>query len=120
MENHQKIALVLAKVWEMKDLDLLWQNLAENVEWYEGPYAEALKSKDAVVKQWEKDLAGQNDIMVKVELFAVEDQKGSYHFRASWVDVKRGTMELDGIFLVRLNSKGKIEYFNQWYALKPE
>lgn len=118
MENHQKIAKILADIWEKKDLDLLRQNLADNIEWYEGPYAKALKSKDAVVNQWVKDLTGQEDIKVKIELFAAENQKGSYHFQASFSDAKRGTIELDGIFFVRLNNDGKIEYFNQWYQAK--
>jgi len=118
MNAHQKIAQTLAEVWQNKNFDLLKESLADNTKWYEGPYKEPLKNRDAIIDQWRNDLAPQSDIKVETNVLAVKGTTGCYHFVATWSDSQRGKLKIDGIFLVELDNSGKIKSFNQWYALK--
>jgi hypothetical protein len=119
LENHKKIAQVLSEVWEKKEYGLLQEYLAEDIEWREGPYKDPIISRRDVVRLWRNDLATQNNIKVSTDILATDGNKGCYHFAASWVDVDRGGIEIDGIFLVVLDELGKVQNFNQWYTLKP-
>ena len=120
MKTHQKIAKLISEVWENKDFDLLEANLSDNVQWYEGSYSDPLHTHRAVIGQWKKDLSTQKDINSPVEVIMANGQEGFYHCRASWIEDAQGQRELDGIFHIRLDSDGKIEYFNSWWTEKSE
>jgi len=117
MEAHQKIAKALVNSWQNKDYNLLRDNLADNLKWYENPFDTPLKTADAVLEQWKRDLAAQSNIEVDVEILAADAGQGIHRFRVSWTEGEK-TQELDGIFLVRLDARGKIKYFCQWWSAK--
>lgn len=119
MEAHQKVAKILTKIWQDKDFDLLAQNLADSVSWYEGSYSQPLQTPQEVVKQWKSDLSTQSGIVAPTKVMGVNGAEGYYHCCASWTEAQKGRRELDGIFLVRLDKKGKIKYFNSWWTEKP-
>lgn len=119
MEAHQKIAKVISKVWEQKNFELLRQNLSEQVEWLEGSYSQPLTDADAVLGQWQSDLLTQSEIKAPVSVMGTNGAEGYYHCRASWLEAGKGKRELDGVFVVRLDGHGKINYFNSWWTTKP-
>jgi len=117
VKAHQKIAKVIVNSWQNKDYSLLRENLADSLSWYENPFDTPLKTADAVLERWQRDLVAQSNIEVDVEILATDAGQGIYRFRASWTEGEE-TQELDGIFLVRLNTEGKVKYFCQWWTAK--
>lgn len=118
MNDHERIASVLAQAWEQKDFELLRSSLEDELEWREGPYSTPLKTPDEVIRTWVKDLEPQNNIKVTVDGIAADGNEVYYHFRASWDDSKRGKVEIDGVFCVTISDAGKITKFDQWYEIK--
>ena len=118
METHQKIADVITGAWENKDPELLRSYLAQRIYWREDTYSKPLRNPNNVIEQWQKDLATQSDIKIKIEVLAAGKHDIFYHCTGIWKDQKKGKRELDGIFQVRLNPDSKISYFNQWWTAK--
>lgn len=116
MDAHNAIAKSLEKVWENKDFNLLDKILSKEVHWYEGSFEDPLTSPKAVIKQWQEDLSTQNEISVKIEVMMINGHEGIYHCRATWTEVKG--RELDGVFDVKLDTDGLINYFNSWWTEK--
>ncbi|HSX46958.1 MAG TPA: DUF4440 domain-containing protein [Patescibacteria group bacterium] len=117
-EQHQRVCTALQNAWQNKDFELLKTALAPNLQWYEGSYEAALTTADAVVAQWQKDLATQSNIKVEVVLLDFVEGHGYYHCRANWQRSDSTLRESDGIFVAYLNETGQITYFNQWWTGK--
>ncbi len=114
--HHLYIAGSLQAAWQQKDFDLLYSNLADNVVWYENPFDQPLRSPDAIIGQWQKDLFNQHDISTDIVLADCVEHNGYYRFKASWTDNGGEHFELDGMFQITLNDDGKILEFRQWWS----
>lgn len=117
MEEHQAIAQVIQRAWQQKDLQLLSQNLADPLQWYEGAYDPPLTTPTAVIQQWQQDLARQSNLQVGVEVLDSMDRNGFYHCQAAWTE-DGASKQVDGLFNIKLDERGKINYFMPWYSAK--
>lgn len=113
---HSQISTILKDAWQDKNLELLRSHLASKLEWYESSIENPLSSPDAVISQWEKDLKEQTDLRIEVELLDWIENRAYYHCEASWKDKSDQDHELDGLFVTKLNTEGRIIYFNQWWT----
>lgn len=113
--KHLYIAGSLQTAWQQKDFDLLYSVIAENVEWYETPFDDPLLSPDEIIGQWQKDLFDQHEINADIRLLDCVDERGYYHFGASWTNNAGERYTLDGVFEILIDEEGSITRFRQWW-----
>jgi len=103
----------IKRAWQQLNPGLLREALADNIEWHETPFDKPLRGADAVINQWEKDLAGQTNVAFKYEVLFDHDGKQSINWHCIWT-VNNSKRELDGVFYFELNNNDKLMFFKQW------
>lgn len=109
----------LGKAWISKSPDAASNLCSEDVIYFENPFLPPLKGKDAVKKVWLEVPPGQKDINFKYEILAVTSELGIARWTATFIRVPANTKaELEGIYLVKLDSAGLCKEFHQWWNSK--
>lgn len=120
MKNISKYYIWLTgikKSWEEKNFDVLSDLFADDLEYFESPFGPPLTSKQDVINQWKKDLAGQTDIEFKYETLAAWEFYCIANWNARFVRDGKPVI-LDGIFYFKLNRENRCKYFKQWRVVK--
>ncbi len=103
----------------MRDPDMAAGLCAENVLYYEDPFAEPLEGRTAVREIWEEVPKTQKDIRFTFDIMAVHGQMGIAHWSASYTKISSGKrVPLDGVFVVTLDEKGLCSEFRMWWNSK--
>ena len=108
----------LKKAWETKNPKLASEICTEKLLWHETPFEKPLRTRAAVLKEWQAVLK-QEKISVNYQILAIAEGFGIAHWSASFSRIpSKEKVELDGIFKVKLNNKGLCTEFHQWYNSK--
>ena len=119
-KNFSKWLDDLGKAWISKSPEAASNLCSENVVYFENPFLAPLKGKQAVKKVWLEVPTGQKDINYKYEILVVTSEFGVARWMASFIRVPANTKtELEGIYLVKLDSEGLCKEFHQWWNSKP-
>lgn len=103
------------KAWADLDPQKALSMLSRDVEYHESPFSGPCKSWDEVVKLWEVVSDNQKDITFKHDVIMTNNDLGLIHWRVRRTTVPEGKrQEFDGVFLVKLNSRGLCTMFKQW------
>jgi len=108
---------VICRAWEQKKPELLNDIIADSFEWYEDPYGEVITNRDLLLSMWESDLEFQQNISVRLERIVEQPGLCISKWHATFTDAS-GSIELDGVFMIRLNDDQRLVEFRQWYAKK--
>lgn len=114
-ELHQHVGEVICTAWRKKDYELLRSVLADILEWYEGPFDSPQRTVREVVARWEQDVRSQSNIRAAI---ATIEMVGDVSFQRckAYYELAGKPKELDGIFRIQLDTEGKINRFEQWWA----
>lgn len=109
----------LGQAWMKRSPDMAINLCAKNVVYYENPFQKPVRGLDAVRKIWEEVPKSQKDIKFTYRIIAAHENIGVAHWHASFIRLpSEAKAELDGIFMVKLDNKGKCEVFHQWWNSK--
>ncbi|MBP7766980.1 hypothetical protein KA068_00470 [Candidatus Saccharibacteria bacterium] len=98
----------MVKGWEGCDVDMALSVFAENVEYWESPYS--LVNPNDLRRLWQSIKVDKNT-KVSVSVFCSCEDSYAVQWRATWAGEDRTRQQKSGVYLVRLNSEGKCDYF---------
>lgn len=84
---------------------------------YQGiPSSEPMRGREAIRAYWAEVPQTQERVEFRSELVRVTEGLGVAQWHASFIRVTtRVRVELDGVFIVRLNESGECTEFNEWW-----
>jgi hypothetical protein len=115
---HEAAGHVIQEAWETKDLTLLAEGLSDDINFYENVLEKPLTDKQSILSQWKRDLTQQSDIKVQLLLLDWVENRGYHRCKASWKDNDGTVSEIDAIYIISIDSNGKIISFLPWYTSK--
>jgi hypothetical protein len=102
----------MKKAWETKDPQAAADLCSDKgFLYYESQFREPLTTKEEVVKVWEKRFKDMSGKEFEFNILATNKRGGVVHWRVD----KAG---LDGVFAVKLDTKGLCTEFRQWWMEK--
>ncbi len=109
----------LKDAWETKNPQAAIDLCSENVQWYETPFGEPLRTKKEIFDEWQTVPTDQKNIVVSYEIIIIADTFGIAHWSATFTRIPSGEKaHLDGIYKVSLDDKNLCTEFHQWYNTK--
>ena len=102
------------KAWKTRDPKLIKKLYAKNAKYYEKPFEAPISGIKSITEYWSIIAKTQEDVKFDYEILSVNKKQGIAHWRASFVR-KLTQVKLDGIFVVKLNSKNKCTVFKEWW-----
>jgi uncharacterized protein (TIGR02246 family) len=104
------------RAWEEGDPQAAASIFSADAVYCETPFDEPMRGRDAILRYWSDALGSQDQVKFSYEVLAVSEGNGIARWRASFVRVPSSAqVELDGIFLVRMNSEGQCTQFQEWW-----
>lgn len=105
--------------WEAKNPQKVADLCAEKLLYYETPFLPPFRTREDVMKEWEKVPGTQKDIKFNYEILSVDKKWGIAHFIAKFTRVPSGEKaEIDGIFKIALDEENLCKEFCQWFNTK--
>ena len=118
MEQLENWLELLKTAWEKKNPDLAIELCAEKFIWYEAPFQNPITTRQGLLDEWES-VQNHKDISMKYEILSLTGNVGIAKWSAVFKRLSEETStELEGIYLVKLDSQGKCTEFHQWYNSK--
>ena len=106
------------RAWENRDPEAAAELFSENATYRETPFDEPARGREAIFEYWARATAGQDGVRFGHEVLMVDGDMGVARWRASFERVRAGTaVELDGIFVVRMDADGRCEEFREWWHI---
>ncbi|MFB6099946.1 MAG: nuclear transport factor 2 family protein [Candidatus Nanohalobium sp.] len=102
------------KCWKKGDIDKVLNLFTEDVEYWEAPSQKP--GPEELRHEWES-VMDQEDIELETEVFSSQERKHTVQWKLSYVQEGERT-ELDGFYLIKLNSEGKCYEFWQYCQLE--
>lgn len=104
------------QAWETRDPRAAADLFAEEATYRETPFDKPLKGREEISGYWSGVPRSQRDISFSYEILAVTEEEGIAHWSANYTRLPtNGPVELDGIFLVRLDASGRCTEFREWW-----
>lgn len=104
-------------LWKNHDVESILDMFDETEQYYEGPFSEAVSSREDIKKLW-VDIVYQDIIDLSVDVIAMEGSVVVMHWYLKYKDTREFSVyEMDGTYQVAFNDKGKCSYFKQWWVV---
>lgn len=101
--------------WKQLNWKETLETLDKNVKYYENPLDEPCKDFEEVTKLWNVVADNQKDIEYTYHIVAYNEETCIINWQMTRVITKTNVkQEIDGIFQISLNDKGKCTLFKQW------
>ena len=105
--------------WKTKNPNLIPELFTKEATYHEKSFDKPMVGLDEIKNYWKMISETQNDIQFEFEILDVISNRGMAHWSASFLRTLQGVrVELDGIFLVELNSENKCTKFQEWWHSK--
>jgi ketosteroid isomerase-like protein len=103
--------------WRSGDAEAVTALFADDAQYYETPFAEPMRGRDAIAQYWTAGPAGaQRDVEVSFQPLAVVDGLGIARWHASFVRRRSGrSVELDGCLMAEFAGPGTCAVFREWW-----
>jgi len=110
----------LKMAWEGKNPEGAPNLCAENFIWYETPFTDPIKTKENLLEEW-KTISDHENIQFSYKILSVNQNIGFAHWSAAFTRIStKENVEMDGVFMVKLDDKGLCMEFHQWYNIRDE
>lgn len=104
------------KAWKTRDPKLIKKLYAKNAKYHEKPFEAPISGIKSITEYWSIIAKTQEDVKFDYEILSVNKKQGVAHWQASFVrKLNQTQVKLDGIFVVKLNSKNKCTVFKEWW-----
>ena len=116
-ENSFKSWLELyGRAWKTLNPSLISELFTKEATYHEKQFDKPITGIDAIIEYWNIVSQTQKDVEFDYEIIAVTPTQGIAHWIASFTRENPKTrVELDGIFVVNLNSENKCTQFREWW-----
>ncbi|MCI8460061.1 MAG: hypothetical protein HFE81_01560 [Bacilli bacterium] len=101
--------------WKELDYQRTLKTLDKNVLYYENPIDNPCKDFDEVINLWNVVADNQKNIEYKYEIISFNEELCIVNWQMKrTMTASNIRQEIDGIFQISINDKGKCTYFKQW------
>lgn len=101
--------------WKELDYQRTLKTLDKNVLYYENPIDSPCKDFDEVINLWNVVADNQKNIEYKYEIISFNEELCIVNWQMKrTMTASNIRQEIDGIFQISINDKGKCTYFKQW------
>lgn len=115
LEKYNKWIKEFMDSWKELNCEKVLNTLSRCVKYYENPIDKPCESFDDVIKLWKVVPENQKDIDYKFEILSYNESVCIVNFQMTrTMTDNNAKQEIDGIFQISLNDKGKCTYFKQW------
>jgi ketosteroid isomerase-like protein len=111
MSDIQQWLKQFKKAWKTKDTDQVLKLFTEDVKYHETPTRTLEPSE--IEQEWQT-INKQQNIQLETTVFSAAENKHTVQFNLSYYREDGEKVNLKGIYLIKLNSKGKCKEFWQY------
>jgi hypothetical protein len=109
------------RAWEDRDPVAAADLFTADAAYHETPFDEPSRGRDGIFEYWSDVPRTQRGISFSYEILATTENGGVAHWRASFLRLPADDpVELDGIFLVKLDADGRCTEFREWWHKQEE
>lgn len=106
----------MGRAWEERDPDRAAELFADDALYYETPFSEPLRGREAIRAYWAEVPEAQDNVSFRYEVVAVAGEVGIARWWASLDRVSSGVhAELDGVFVLTFSASGRCSEFREWW-----
>src|SRR5690349_7834647 len=104
------------RAWETRDARAAAELYTEDGTYQVTPFVEPMRGRAAILEYWTSVAQTEEDVRFEYEILTVTREQGIAPWRASFVIVPRRLQtELDGIFVIALDGRGKCSQLREWW-----
>ena len=104
------------RAWETRDPEAAADIFTMDATYHETPFEEPVRGREGIRNYWSDATRYQEGIEFSYEILAITETSGIAHWRSGFTRLtSNSAVELDGIFLVRLDADGKCTEFREWW-----
>jgi ketosteroid isomerase-like protein len=110
------------RAWETYDPQAIGELFAEDAAYFEGPYEEPIRGRQAIVERWLVNPDPKGSFAAQYRPLAVESDLVVANGRSRYFQPDGVTMrvEYDNIFVLRFDADGRCAEYREWYMRQPE
>ena len=104
------------RAWETRDPEAAADLFTSDATYHETPFDEPSRGRDGILDYWSNVPRTQEEIEFTYEVLATTDAGGIAHWHSEFTSLtSNSAVELDGIFLVKLDGDGLCTEFREWW-----
>ena len=104
------------RAWETRDPEAAADIFTMDATYHETPFEGPVRGREGIRNYWSDATRYQEGIEFSYEILAITETGGIAHWRSGFTRLtSNSAVELDGIFLVRLDADGKCTEFREWW-----
>jgi uncharacterized protein (TIGR02246 family) len=104
------------QAWETRDPEAAANLFSEDATYHETPFEDPMRGRQGIRDYWSDVTRYQEGIEFSYEVLAITETGGIVHWRSGFTRLTTNSaVELDGIFLVKLDADGKCTEFREWW-----
>jgi ketosteroid isomerase-like protein len=104
------------RAWEDRDPEAAADLFTADANYYETPFEAPARGREGIRGYWSDATRHQEGIEFSYEVLATTETGGIARWRCQFTRLTSdSTVELDGIFLVKLVAEGKCTEFREWW-----
>ena len=110
---------IYGRAWKTRNPNLIPDLFTDEASYHEKAFDEPITGIKKILDYWNVVSKTQKNIHFDYVILSVDSSQGIAHWSASFIRLNPNELvELDGIFLVRLNSQNKCTQFREWWQSK--
>jgi uncharacterized protein (TIGR02246 family) len=104
------------RAWETRDPEAAADLFTADATYLETPFEEPTRGREGIRNYWSDVTRYQEGIEFSYEALATTENGGIAHWRSGFTRLtSNSAVELDGIFLVKLDGNGLCTEFREWW-----
>ncbi|HVY66217.1 MAG TPA: nuclear transport factor 2 family protein [Gammaproteobacteria bacterium] len=108
------------RAWETRDAARAAELFTPDAAYHETPFDAPKAGQAGIHEYWATVTADQRDIDFKSQVLSVSGRTGVAHWSATFTSAATGArMELDGVFVLTFDDKGRCSELREWWQLRP-
>ena len=121
MKKYNEFLTKFMDSWKNLEGEKTCDLMAKDLEYFENPIDDPLKTIDLVKPLWAIVPKNQKDISYKGEILFEDQERCMYHFKMQRTIITSNKIQnIDGIFEIKLDENNKLKYFKQWRFTKEQ
>jgi uncharacterized protein (TIGR02246 family) len=104
------------RAWETRDPEAAANLFTENATYHETPFEDPVRGREGIRDYWSDVTRYQTGIEFSYEILATTETGGIAHWHSAFTRLTSDSaVELDGVFLVKLDADGRCTEFREWW-----
>ena len=104
------------RAWETRDPEVAASLFTAKATYQETPFEDPVRGREGIRDYWWDVTRYQEGIEFSYEVLATTETVGIAHWHSGFTRLtSNSAVELDGIFLVKLDADGKCTEFREWW-----